>query len=242
MNIISKEEFISKKTSDTLVILGSGSSINNISDETWGKISKFNSIGFNWWCHHQFGPTFYVIREQANTKHRNKATETREVLFKELLKSSYASTCLVVHDLVKHSPKTYRYAKKHSHFTQDGIIVKDVKGKLKASRLKKDIFGHGVFHGRSSLTNVLHIAIYLKYKRIIFAGVDLRNSRYFWLGPKVTRLNIRQKGLKSHNTHPVAKHTITFLRKVRKVVPNVEMYTLNRKSMLTKVMEHKEII
>ncbi len=136
-----------------------------------------------------------------------------------------------------HSPKSYNYAKKHSYFSQDGIIVKDTKGRLSVPQLKKNIFKKGVFHGKCSLTNVLHIVLHLKYKRILFAGVDLRNSQYFWLGPKVTRINILQKGLRSRNRHPVAGHVMRMIKLVNKSF-DVEMYTLNRKSLLKKAIPY----
>jgi len=47
MKIISKEEFIAKKKSDTLVVFGSGFSINRIVEEEWKKLMLFDSIGFN---------------------------------------------------------------------------------------------------------------------------------------------------------------------------------------------------
>lgn len=238
MNIISTREFIRRKQSDTIVVLGSGYSINNISDKGWGKIASYDSIGFNWFCHHKFGPTFYAIREQANTKQRNKATETRKRLFADMAKPSLASTCLIVHN-VKGS-KVYNYAKNHSRFAQDGIIVKDRKGKSVAAQFKHDIFKRGVFHGKSSLMNVIHIAIYLKYKRILFAGVDLRNSQYFWLDPKATRINIHQKRLKSHNRHPAAKYIFSMLKKLKKFYKG-KMYTVNRKSLLMKILPYHEL-
>jgi len=240
MKIINQEKFIQKKTSDTLVILGSGSSINKINEEGWKKISEVDSVGFNWFCHHSFGPTFYMIREQANTKMRSQGTETKKHLIEDLRKESYSLTCLIVHNTAKHSPKSYNYAKHHSIFSQNGIIVKDTKGRLRIAQFQKDIFDKGVFHGKCSLNNVLHIAVYLKYRKIFFAGVDLHNSQYFWLGSKVTRSNIKQKGLNRNSRHPVAKYVIPAIKKVKKSY-KIEMYTLNQTSLLKKIMPYKEI-
>ena len=47
------------KKSDTLFILGSGSTINKISDKQWGKIDDHDSIGFNFWLVHDFVPDFF---------------------------------------------------------------------------------------------------------------------------------------------------------------------------------------
>ena len=42
-------DFLKHKTSDTIFILGSGPSINLITDDQWDHISSCNSIGFNYW-------------------------------------------------------------------------------------------------------------------------------------------------------------------------------------------------
>lgn len=237
MIVLSKEAFLKQKTSDTLVIFGSGSSINKISDAQWSAIASYDSIGFNWFCHHWFGPTFFVIREQANIRSRNVATETRKHLFEDLERKSYAKTCLIVHN-ISHSRHVYSYAARHRKFCQNGIIVKDLKGKLKFKRLRGDIFSKGVCHGSCTLTNVIHIGLYLKYKRLIFAGIDLRDSSYFWLPKNKTRKNIRRKGLSSESKHPIFRKTLKLVKTVKKHF-SVEMTTINRKSGLVSVIPFK---
>jgi len=47
MRILSKEEFLAEKKSDTLIIYGSGSSINQLTQEDKEKLALFDSVGFN---------------------------------------------------------------------------------------------------------------------------------------------------------------------------------------------------
>src|ERR1700732_770880 len=47
------------QNSDTLFILGSGPSINQISSERWAAISHHDTIGFNFWLYHRFVPKIY---------------------------------------------------------------------------------------------------------------------------------------------------------------------------------------
>lgn len=51
-----------KRSSDTIFILGSGSSINEMTDGDFSLISKHDSIGFNLWLIHPFVPSFYVFQ------------------------------------------------------------------------------------------------------------------------------------------------------------------------------------
>jgi len=241
MKILSKSEFLERKTSDTLVVLGSGSSINKMSLQHWEKISSYDSIGFNWFCHHSFGPTFFVIREQANTKYRCIESETKKRLFRDLSKKSFNNTCLIVHDLSKHSKHVYNYAINKHRIKQSGIIVKDIRGKLHYKKLRHDIFEKGVFHGSCTLTNVLHIGLYLQYKKIIFVGIDLRNSFYFWLPKGNTRKNISRKGLSSKSRHPVFRKAIRLIKVVKKHF-SVEMVTANPKSGLKQYIPVERLI
>ncbi len=53
------------KKSDTIFILGSGSSVNDLTEENWTVINSHDSIGFNFWLIHEFVPTFYFIEPSA---------------------------------------------------------------------------------------------------------------------------------------------------------------------------------
>lgn len=241
MIILSRDEFLSRKSSDTLVILGSGSSINQIPDKQWKKVSSYDSVGFNWFCHHHFGPTFYAIREQANNKYRNVETETRKMLFKEMRKKSYRNTCLILHDVSKHSRKAYSYAKNSREFSQSGIIVKDLKhNSIRKKFFEFDIFNKGCFHWRISLANVIHIGLFLKYKKFIFVGIDLYNSRYFWLPGNKIRSNINRAKKSNKHVHPVAPFTLKLLQAIKRLF-DVKMVTGNKKSHLCQIMPYEDI-
>lgn len=47
MKILSKAEFLNKKNSDTVIVYGSGASINKLTQEEKKKLMPFDSIGFN---------------------------------------------------------------------------------------------------------------------------------------------------------------------------------------------------
>ena len=53
-----------------IFILGSGYSINSIPKSMWTKLEKHTTIAFNWFCFHNFEPSIYIVREQANIKKR----------------------------------------------------------------------------------------------------------------------------------------------------------------------------
>src|SRR5438105_10010101 len=49
------------KRSNTLFVLGSGASVNEISPERWKVIARHDSVGFNFWLVHPFVPTYYFL-------------------------------------------------------------------------------------------------------------------------------------------------------------------------------------
>ncbi|MEJ2905686.1 hypothetical protein WAE58_24795 [Pedobacter panaciterrae] len=61
-NYLNTKSISDNKKSDTLFILGSGPSINEITDEEWSYIKKNESWGFNFWFCHDFIPSAYIIQ------------------------------------------------------------------------------------------------------------------------------------------------------------------------------------
>lgn len=232
MQIISKEELLGMKNSDTIVILGCGYSINRITDEQWKQIEEFDSVAFNWFCKHDFEPSFFTIREQANTKERRSKTETPKILYERV--NRYKNTGLVVLDISKSAPTSLNYAKKLSHFTGKGVVVRDRKT-TRVQRMSKDMFEYGLCHGKCTMTTVLHFVVQMGYKKIVFAGVDLNDSRYFWLKKNEARHTIVKKGRKANQKHPIIKTTFKLLGKFDRCY-HIPMETLNHKSALVKIM------
>mgnify|MGYP001159724977 CR=1 FL=1 len=235
MRIIDPNEFRSCKSSDTIYILGSGSSINAISPSQWDAIGSADSIAFNWFCKHDsFEPRFYIVREQANIPKRISRDETPEILFKRL--NRYSECCFIVHDVSNHSPHAYPYNANLDRIEGKGVVVHD---RQKGS-FEDDIFKQGVYHGAITLNNVLHIVQYLGYKKVVFAGIDLNNSKYFWLDDS-PRHTIVKKGIKVLDRHPVSKKTIEAVRKFDERNPSIKVVSASKSSLLNKVIPYEQI-
>jgi len=240
MNIISEQQFAAHKKSDTIVILGSGWSINKISNKQWELLSKYDSIAFNWFCFHSFEPTFYLIREQANIRFRRSESETPEI-FTGLLKKYHNTYCVIL-NVARHTKKCHDYSKDENILLPSVILEDNIDHKYR-KRLKKIIaknpFNVGLFHGVTTLTSVLHLITYLGYKRIIFAGIDLYDSRYFWLRNNKTRHTVKRKGLEFDHKHSVAAKVLKLVRNYAQF--NKELYCINKKSLLCNVIGHLDI-
>lgn len=183
------------KTSDTVFLLGSGSSINDISDEQWNHIDSHDSIGLNRWPIHEFTPTYYVFEhhmnpneEEFNRKHWKMIDgvgdryEEIPVIMKD---TSAVRDRLELHQL----PRWLRgelILSSDSAFPQ---IIGWNSSREKNERLLKylDYKGHfdpgefGIqYRKRGSISYLIHLSTVLGYENIVLCGVDLVDSKYFF--------------------------------------------------------------
>jgi len=230
------------KKSDTIIIYGCSSSINNISDLEYEDLCKFDSISFNWFCFSSIPTTYYIVREQANIKKRISGQETPDNFY-EYMNHDYRDSCLLIHDISHHSPNAHNYSdhRNISKFKSKKVIIKDTKLKGNDSGVKQwkdgSIFDSGLFHGKCTLTNALHFAVWMGYKKIIFVGVDLYDSRYFWLDDNETRHTVAHKKQTMNSRHQTSKDAVSLVKSVRKYYPKIKMYTYNKKSLLANIIK-----
>jgi len=257
MERLSREQFLSRKNSDTIVIYGSGYSINKITKSQWSELQKFDSIGFNWFLKSKKPVTFYLLREQDVWRRNGQGDESRQEVF-DTIEKFYNSTCLIVSNLSTSAPKwamLHHYARpiyqKKMPFT--GVVLKEKFAQQSfreyksgwPSRSKRygalchyfntvDLFKDGIIYDFCSMISILHIVTFLKYKRIIFAGVDLYDHRYFWLGKNELRNVTKHSKRDLDSEHFVGDFTVGLVGTYNLNFRNTELYTVNPKSLLTK--------
>lgn len=182
---ILNDRILQYKKSDTIFILGSGPSINSISDEDWGKISRHDSIGFNYWLVHDFIPTYYVLQLSSN--------EILNLLLEKI--DNYKKIPIII---------------RGSDFAKNGINLDDVhleslkKSDLYyineypiSSRCSIDIdllFRYvealGMFDfakicdfvpkWRGTLGLLISLSYQMGYKNIVLCGMDMQDADHFW--------------------------------------------------------------
>lgn len=176
------------RKSDTLFVLGSGASINELSQKDWNNIVKYDSVGFNFWFVHDFVPSYYIYEESLD-KQRNQ-------LFYDILhekKSLYQDTVFLIKDI---EVKNVSYQKippeiKHNFYLAPSISLKKPFLQEKAFHKimqkclrflnllnKKSI--KMLFNRKASIVFIITLAYYLGYKKVVLCGVDLNNNRYFF--------------------------------------------------------------
>lgn len=233
---------------DRIFILGSGYSINDIPQKVWNKLKDHTTIAFNWFCFHDFEPSIYIVREQANIKKRQNKEETVHNFINKL--KSYKNTSIIVSDVSKHSPHAHDYKNDTFIKRKKSTILKDIKYKKTVlerrliSTLTKNAFStKSCFHGDEktacSLVNAIHIAMSLNPKNIILLGVDLYDSKYFWMGKKQTRHTVKKKGQTFRSKHATHNKIIYLMDRLKKT--NYRFISGSEKSLLNKTIKYIDI-
>jgi hypothetical protein len=175
------------KQSDTLFVLGSGPSINRISQRRWQAIATHDSIGFNFWPYHSFVPTFYFMEGAAG--------EAEAQAFVELITrraNDYRGIPKVIMDLqsgcatlLPRLPEGWRQNLFYAHTVPaiartDGEFAQVVSYLSKRGVFTPETGTRYLFKHCATLSTMVTLGVKLQYKRIVLCGIDLTTSQYYW--------------------------------------------------------------
>jgi hypothetical protein len=179
------KEFLKYKTSDTIFILGSGPSINLITENQWDHISKHNSIGFNYWLVHEFVPTLFMYQgvDEAMLNLLNDSFDKYKDVPFILRGTDIAFGRFNMNDsrinLLKNNPVYFL-----NSFPVSSMSNIEIKKLIKFMH-SLGYFNFGEISRltpkfRSSLGLLISLCYQMGYKKIVLCGMDMQNSQHFW--------------------------------------------------------------
>lgn len=176
------------KSSNTLCVLASGKSINEITNDQWAFIKKQDSLSLNNTILHKFIPTFLFYETDTDDEAHNALSVLK---FENLIQRA---------DDFKDVPIIWHYQEKRyfdidklrnnnlldnsyfqTSYSLPGDTPEDFQTSLeyvKGKGLNKEI-DVGLYR-RGSLARILHFALALGYEEVVFFGADLVNADYFF--------------------------------------------------------------
>lgn len=175
--LLSDEELLATRSSDTAFVFGSGRSLVDITAEEWESIARCNTISLREfprqrWVRADYHLTSevdfldeYAARIRENPRYAETVFAVQEGLLAE------RGNELVGRGLLPAGARVFR-------FRRCGRGER-----IPPSRR----FADGLVHGYSSVFDAVNFAYLLRFRRIVVAGVDLYNKEYFWLEPGETR-------------------------------------------------------
>lgn len=178
--VLNEAETRAARKSDTVFIFGSGYSLNDISPDEWRHFEAHDTLGFSGFIYEKWiRVDYHLIRAWVEVKagvfnwraHAQQFTDilNANVLFCDtilILQGEYlAQFCnaLIGYGFLRPGTRLFRYA------TARGT-------KVPTRRL-----GDGLCHTVGTLSDAVNFAYCLGWKNIVLVGVDLYDSRYFWL-------------------------------------------------------------
>ena len=183
--------FRAHKTSDTLYILGSGPSINDITPAQWDHVGHHDSFGFNNWPVHSFVPSFYMT-EVNSTETLNpamlrmfedRATDYANVpvLIKEPYRYyKFVGVALPLDQLPATMRRNYVTG---PQFIPPAMTRATLAAQLRAWKRMTRWFpalSHHLITFRASVFLAMHMGFLGGWQRIVLAGIDMRSPKYFW--------------------------------------------------------------
>jgi len=201
------KELWKEKTSDIAILLGTGSSINEI--EEWDKILIHDTLAMNNWVYH---PT--IIPKWNSLELKKYDYEIQKKRLEEKWNLGWKNVCFLLS-----SDRVFYVSGAIGHPEEARIYVYNHVIRGKHPKVNKDIKINADFNPNdgnlyksydSSVTTMIHLLYLMGYKYIILYGLDMNNGLYFWSSghPKYglthCRTNKDHKGRDPKSPHNVA--------------------------------------
>lgn len=213
------------KTSNRLFILGSGPSINDLSENDWSIIRRHDSVGFNCWWLHDFIPTFYVAQEIYD---KNSSAFKNDIMTNAYLlrQEDYLNVPVVFRGSVVNEGTLEHcaffmalYSTKTNNLVLSGELSwnaiarkartkDDVREALELMRktgwLRKGKITGQIPKAIASVTFIMALGCQMGYDEIILCGIDMNDSNHFYDGQQVEIVRTLRSEIETVNTHPHA--------------------------------------
>ena len=186
------------KASDTVFILGSGPSINQIGAERWQAITEHDTIGLNFWPFHPFVPKIYFFENRPCDRTRETVDDKVGTTFVDLFRrrgEDYAQTVKVIMDLLHPEPNIISELPEpiRQNLYSAYTVTPVARNANEFRSALKSVARSGMFSPQSpfasllkyngTITTLITLAAKMQYRRIVLCGVDMRAQAYFWQDP-----------------------------------------------------------
>lgn len=183
---VDEDELRARRRSDTVFLFGSGASLGELSDEDWANVAEHDTFGFNWFVHERFVRCDYHLIRGIPDDDRDPSVwkpQLEEYFHLIRVNPCFAETVFLVQggfrSINGNRAIGYRLLPTDRPVFRWSTNVR--------ATLPSRSFDEGLVHGHSTLQECINAAYILGWGRIVLAGVDLYDRRYFWLNPDETR-------------------------------------------------------
>jgi hypothetical protein len=236
----SPDELRARRRSDTVFVFGSGASLNDVTEDEWRTIAEHDTFGFNWFVHERFVRCdFHLVRGIPDTDVDPAVWRPQLAEYFRLIAENpcFADTAFLVHGGFR--AINGNRALGYQLLPADRPVLRWRTKREPVNALPSTSFGDGLVHGHSTLQETINAAYLLGWSRIVLAGVDLYDRRYFWLPPDEARSVDVRRGADADEPHNrAASGMVAALGEWRAWLlrEGVELGVYNPRSLLAEVL------
>jgi len=177
--------------SDTIFLLGSGSSVNQLSDGNFATIGQNVSIGINAWAIHPFVPSAYSFEFSKTPGPPGPERRIMEeflcrpqvlarspaLLFLRPAGTAAAARKFSLHPSLENQARIYgRFALPRNRAISISAEMRRIFRAYASGLIPSEI----LLDNGASIARLLSMSLLSGFKRIVLVGVDLGGSEYFW--------------------------------------------------------------
>lgn len=177
-----------KPSADTFFILGSGASIEELTSQHFEEIGRQRSVGINNWPVHTFVPDFYSFESVPGVGDGQDFSRALQMLSREDIVRAKPGILVLRPktepeiDNLRLVPEALKdnvmfYGRITPATRKPSNLVDDIRGFFGALATSHPSV---MIDSGASVVRMASLAISLGFRNIVFAGVDLTNSQYFW--------------------------------------------------------------
>jgi hypothetical protein len=229
------------RRSDTAFLFGSGSSLNELTASDWEHVAAHDTIGFNYFSRQRFVRTdYHIVGEIATSGGYDRSLWMPGIdEYARLITENpfYANTIVGI--------QTGWTAYQSNRLMTNGRLGRGRRF-FHYRRIARGVFrppsrslSEGLVHGAGSLVGCVNFAYVMGWRQIVIAGVDLYDSRYFWLPDDESRPDLTEHhGLDQTSPHPTGDTLVPYLGRWRELLERegVRLSVYNPRSLLTRVL------
>lgn len=232
-----RDSLAPKPVAEAFFILGSGSSIEDLSEENFAEIRRHRSVGINNWGVHPFVPDIYSFESVPSVGdgqdlpralsflNRDDILDARPAVL--LLRPRFAAELVHLAKIPSALEDNVFFYGRISPATRlEKNLVSDIDFFLKAVTPR---YPGVVLDSGASVVRMAFLGLLLGYRSLVFSGVDLTNTQYFW-----ERNPSRLEGLQSsppvNNQQSDRHETMSHARRaftVEQMISAISQYVTN---------------
>ena len=248
-NVTDIEDIKKSRRKDTIFIMGSGYSINDITREEWQHFVDIGDIlSLNYFFRGKFVPINYHICGDMPAPNyglilmNNRYKKNIKAYYDELFSNPYHKDTIYFLrykiDFTKAPVPTALWALfflkafKNKQVCPYRIVTQ------KDAILEPSDNIHAIVHWNATLSDAINISYILGYKEIVLVGIDLYDRRYFWLERNETVEGDLKRDKMYYDIHSTADNVLSGMAVWNKylIKKGVRLYIYNPRSLLNKIL------